>query len=416
MNERSTSFRKQFQKILRGIMSGKKFTFNLFFLTFLFAITACTYGSNNLHYREIKKDQKNYAGSKNYVKKNAVKSDSGKTAGEFYKNIKVLKNIPASRLLPTMHFIEASLGMNCGSCHVRDPQKGWEFDKDKKPEKRKARMMIKMMETINKDSFKGHMEVTCFTCHRGSPDPQKIPAVLTEVSLNERKAKEASDDNIIKVPDRLNTAEQIINKFVSAIGGKDNYGKITSLKYEGTVNNNGRTASVVIYKKAPDLFYYSVKTERGAMTRGYNGKTAWEQAFWGSRELTGDDLEGLKLETDFYTPAEITPDYSGLKFNDVSVINGDTVYVVEGKASQHRNIKLYFNTRTGLLERVILLNRTPLGSIPEETDFMDYRNVNGILIPFEMHRANNEDVEDIKFDKITANTSIDNKLFEMPKK
>lgn len=394
----------------------KKFFIRLLLLTFLFAISARTYGNTNLHYRGIKKDQKNYAGVKNLVKQNAVKSDSGKTAGEFYKNIKVLKNIPASRLLPTMHFIEAALGMNCGNCHVRDQQKGWEFDKDKKPEKRKARMMIRMMESINNKSFKGHMAVTCFTCHRGSPDPQKIPAVLTETSLKERRAREASEDNIIKVPNRLNTAQQIIDKFVSTIGGRNNYGKITSLKYEGTVNSNGRTASIVIYKKAPDLFYYSTKTGRGEMTLGYNGKTAWQQAVWGSRELKGDDLEGIKLESDFYTPADITPNYSGLKFNDVSIINGDTVYVVEGKASQHRNIKLYFNTRTGLLERVILLNNTPLGSIPEETDFKDYRNVNGILIPFEMYRANNDRVEDIKFENITANTSVDNKIFDMPKK
>ena len=344
------------------------------------------------------------------------KSQEGKTAGEFFKNIKVLKNIPASRLLPTMHFFEASLGMNCGNCHVRDREKGWEFDKDNKPEKRKARKMIEMMEAINKNSFKGHQEVTCFTCHRGNPDPDKIPAVQTLASLKAEKAREALEDNIIKVPNRLNTAEEIINRYVAKIGGKAKFKEISTLKFEGNIDENGRQASVVIYRKAPDYFISSIQTPRGEMQRGYNGKTGWEKFGTGTREIKGDNLEELKLESEFYLPIDMLSKYSDLKLNDVSVINGDTVYVVDGKASEYRNIKLYFNTKTGLLQRQVLLNRTPLGYLPVETDFKDYRSVNGILLPFSVHTANYEHVQDVKFDNISANLNIENSRFDPPAK
>ena len=56
----------------------------------------------------------------------------------------------------------------------------FEFDKDDKDEKKTAREMMQMMFAINKNNFDGKRGVTCNTCHRGSPHPQAIPAILAE--------------------------------------------------------------------------------------------------------------------------------------------------------------------------------------------------------------------------------------------
>src|SRR5574337_1187100 len=69
-----------------------------------------------------------------------------KTAAEAYKNIKVLKDIPANELIPTMEFISASLGVRCEYCHVEH-----HFDDDTKKPKQRAREMMQMMFSINKD-------------------------------------------------------------------------------------------------------------------------------------------------------------------------------------------------------------------------------------------------------------------------
>ena len=98
-----------------------------------------------------------------------------KTAAQAFKNIQVLKTIPADQLIPTMQFISASLGVECDFCHV-DRDK----DKDDKKPKKVAREMMEMMFAINRNNFGGEREVTCNTCHRGSPHPQAIPAVLAE--------------------------------------------------------------------------------------------------------------------------------------------------------------------------------------------------------------------------------------------
>jgi hypothetical protein len=92
-------------------------------------------------------------------------------AGEKYKNVKLLADLPASRFVDTMRYFTASLGVNCGFCHVEG-----KFDSDEKEEKRTARTMLTMVHNINQQTFDGHQEVRCYTCHRGNKEPlRQIP-------------------------------------------------------------------------------------------------------------------------------------------------------------------------------------------------------------------------------------------------
>ena len=109
----------------------------------------------------------------------AAKAQSGsgaapapKLAQDQFKNIKVLKDVPADQIFPAMQFITASLGVECEYCHVRG-EKGMEFDKDDKKTKQTARKMMEMMFAINKDNFENHREVTCYSCHRGAAQSAK---------------------------------------------------------------------------------------------------------------------------------------------------------------------------------------------------------------------------------------------------
>lgn len=98
-----------------------------------------------------------------------------KTAGEVYKNIQVLKDLPAPQLMEVMHSFSHSLGVRCSFCHVEGA-----FDQDDKPQKQTARKMIAMAMGINKDNFGGERRVTCWTCHRGATEPESKPAPKPE--------------------------------------------------------------------------------------------------------------------------------------------------------------------------------------------------------------------------------------------
>ena len=85
-------------------------------------------------------------------------------AEQKYKNIQLLKGIPAERLMSVMFAFKSSLNVDCDFCHIKDA-----FEKDDKPMKQVARKMIKRMNEINGDGAGGR--VTCYTCHRGQKTP-----------------------------------------------------------------------------------------------------------------------------------------------------------------------------------------------------------------------------------------------------
>lgn len=92
------------------------------------------------------------------------------TAGEHYKNVKILNAMPASHLIEAMRSFNLALGTNCEFCHVQG-----DFASDQKEHKLMARKMIAMTHNINQTTFEGKNEVNCFTCHKGQGHPASHP-------------------------------------------------------------------------------------------------------------------------------------------------------------------------------------------------------------------------------------------------
>ena len=128
---------------------------------------------------------------------------AGKKAEEQFKNIQVLKGVPAEQIFPTMQFITASLGVECDFCHVQGA-----FEKDDMKNKQTARKMMEMMIAINADNFDAHRVVTCNTCHRGNALPQAIPAVMTEDAKGMGESKKPEAPEVSTGP----TGEQLLDK------------------------------------------------------------------------------------------------------------------------------------------------------------------------------------------------------------
>ena len=95
-------------------------------------------------------------------------------ASQVFKNIKMLTDVPAARLLGIMNIgYGKSLGVSCTHCHTPG-----EWDREDKTQKQTARDMSKMVATINNDLLKNipnlkgpNAIVNCTTCHRGQVKP-----------------------------------------------------------------------------------------------------------------------------------------------------------------------------------------------------------------------------------------------------
>ena len=97
----------------------------------------------------------------------------GPLAPEKFKNIQVLKDLPADQLDGVMRFMSASLGVRCDFCHVTSETGNWPMDKDDKKNKQTARDMVKMMTAINAANFDGKPTVNCASCHHGRNEPDR---------------------------------------------------------------------------------------------------------------------------------------------------------------------------------------------------------------------------------------------------
>lgn len=106
-----------------------------------------------------------------------------------FKNLHVLpKDIPREQLLATMRGFARGLGVKCNHCHVvasTEPKEQLDFPSDAKDEKRNARTMLRMTQDINRNWIakvaadspaQDRPNVTCWTCHRGKPEPEATPA------------------------------------------------------------------------------------------------------------------------------------------------------------------------------------------------------------------------------------------------
>jgi len=93
-----------------------------------------------------------------------------KPAEEVYKNIQIMKGVPAPRLRLVMTNLTKWLGVGCDHCHVME-----QFDRDDKPAKQTARKMFRMVRAIGQDYFAGSNPVSCWTCHRGHAKPEFLP-------------------------------------------------------------------------------------------------------------------------------------------------------------------------------------------------------------------------------------------------
>ena len=187
------------------------------------------------------------------------------TAEQKFKNIQVLKGIPADQLIPSMQFIAASLGVECEFCHVQHA-----FDKDDKKSKVIARKMMTMMMQIDADNFKAEREVTCNTCHRGSVHPVGIPTVATENA----PVQQAPSEEGAPVP-ALPSPQAILDKYLAAVGGADDVQKVRTRVQTGNIEVSGKKFPIEIYSQAPNKRVSNSHMGPNVSVTAYNGEAGW---------------------------------------------------------------------------------------------------------------------------------------------
>ena len=338
----------------------------------------------------------------------APRAEEAKTTEQAFKNIKVLKGLPADQLIPSMQFISASLGVECEFCHVERA-----FEKDDKKPKEGARKMIQMMFAINKDNFEGHREVTCNTCHRGSAHPVSIPAIASEDQAPTTAAMEHGES-----PDESNEASQpiepILQKYLAAVGGASAVQRVSSRVEKGNVSMAGRQIPIEIYAQGPDKRVSILHLPGGDSITAFDGRSGWlGNPGRPPRPMGPSEIDTARLDADLYFPVHVKEIFSELRVAPSEKIGGQDLTVVRGLRPGNPPVKLYFD-KSGLLFRMVRYGDSALGLNPTQVDYADYRDSGGVKIPYRWTIARPSGRFTIQVDKVEQNVPIDAAKFAPP--
>lgn len=347
---------------------------------------------------------------------------TGPLAPEKYKNIEVLKDVPADQLETTMRFISAATGMRCTECHVQEADGQFSFDKDEKRPKQTAREMIKLERAVNEQFFGNRVQVTCNTCHRGSNRPVGVPG-LAEMYTQEQLAA-------LNAPARqgappaaapglgggrggapLPAVDDVIAKYADALGGRAAVERLQSLVMSGTLTNrSGQNVAFTIEQKVPGKYRETV----GTTTRGFDGTGGWMQDGQATRDISGLALQQAGRIADLGLLTTLKTRYEGLRSVRGIPVNGTPTVGLSGTTAPNVTDTLYFDASTGILLRRTISTRTPLGNLPEQIDYSDYRDVAGVKLPFTIKRSSWEFVDTLKVVDVKPNAQVADGRFAKP--
>ena len=344
----------------------------------------------------------------------AQPSPAEKTVEQVQKNIQVLTGLPQSQLIPVMNYIGSSLGVRCTFCHLKQGDK-WDFAADEKPAKKTARQMIKMTQYLNKTNFKGNLEVSCYTCHRGDEHPARVPQLAQAAPT-----PFADDPAPADAPKETRpTADQILAKYTEALGGGAAIDKVKTRSMKGSwLTGSGITLGYEVYQAAPDKIYSVLNTPRqGVIERGFDGQVGWEKSDRGGvRVFEEPELSLFRRYPDLFKDIKLQGQFARLGFGGKDKIDGKDVYVLRGQGVDGKSERLFFDAESGLLLRRITSMPTIVGLIPEQVDYADYRDVDGLKLPFSIRITAIDSFYNSTrtFTEIKLNVAVDEKKFQKP--
>jgi len=327
------------------------------------------------------------------------------TAGQKFKSIKVLNEMPADQMGKVMNMMSASLGVNCKFCHASNDG---DYEKEGFEHKDMARQMLRMTFDLNKNYFEGRPEINCNSCHQGKSHPQpSFP--LKPVAQEERPAQ----------PEKKPTIDEILAKYETALGGKANLAKITSRQIKAQrIEPDGKTfeAEEILQKSDKILvqtIYPSKEYGDYVIKEIFDGKTAFKLGNGAKIELKPDETEAIKREAQVFANPNLKAIYPKMDFRFVDKIDGRDSFVVSATTADNQRERLYFDAASGLLVRRVASTPTILGNFQFQVDYTDYKDFGGVKLPTTLNFAvpnirwtrkvlevkNNVTIDDAKFAK-----------------
>ena len=207
------------------------------------------------------------------------------------------------------------------------------------------------------------------------------------------------------------SVEEVIAKYIEALGGKENLEKIESIVQKANTSMSGMTINLVTYKKAPNKFAMEMYMNKNMMQKqSFNGEKGKIKGFQGEKEITGEDLEELKISA--VLNQELKYGELGIKLtlDGVEKIEGEDAFKVIVLMPNGKKTIDFYSLATSLKIQSRETIVTPQGEFVQTQSFSDYREVNGIKFPFLIKASGIQNMELIT-ESVEINTEIKDEIF-----
>jgi zinc protease len=214
------------------------------------------------------------------------------------------------------------------------------------------------------------------------------------------------------------TADQVLDHYVQAIGGRAAWLKLNSRVSKGSIEipaMNNLTGTVEIHEKAPNFMLAVINLGGAAFEQGFDGNIGWSNNPQnGLRELSGGELDDARREANFYHALELRKNYTKITVTGIERVDEHDTYALEARRAQGVPDKMYFDMQTGLMVRSVNQRYTPDGVTEFTADVDDYTEVDGVKLPFTVRQTGASATFIIRFTEVHHNLQLTDAQFAKP--
>jgi len=322
--------------------------------------------------------------------------------------------------MDTMGMFAAATAKDCTGCHSPDILDGRaEAFAITTPMIQKARVMVGMVNAINRNYFGGQRRVSCATCHSNTSAPENVP----NLSIQYGNPVENPDSMQFVAASGSNAGQidQVFAKYLDALGGAQRLAGVTSYTATGTYAGWDTGLSPVhmeIYARAPGQLTTVAHRTEGDSIWAFDGRNAWQAtvnaAVPFTLPLTNGNLTGARLDAMVaLTPTTIRRAFSKWEIGKGVLDDDRPVQVLRGTNDGQLPVNFYFDN-SGLLVRLLRWNDTAVGPVATQYDYADYRDIGGVKRPFRWVRRSTANEITVVLKEIRPNVAIDAARFAKP--
>jgi hypothetical protein len=215
----------------------------------------------------------------------------------------------------------------------------------------------------------------------------------------------------------LPTVDQVLEKYLTAMGGQAAFDKITSRTAKATIEipDMGITGMMTMTEKAPNKAMVVVEIANMTVREGTDGVVAWdENPQSGLREKAGLELAEYKRGSIFNIETKLKTAYPKMNVTGRDTVNGRPALVIDAIPEQGSPVKIFFDSETGLILKQAGSRETPEGPITFESFYDDYRTIDGIKQPHTLRQVTSRFTSVIRITEMKHNVQVDDALFRKP--